>query len=530
MASLNNKTLDFLLLIAYNNRKDMWLSNPQKEFDKLLIMIENNKIVDTLTPESGHIKDLDMLKLAYDFAFEAHKNQNRVSGEPYIIHPLATAQKLAEMKLDITTITAGLLHDVPEDTNKTIEEIRENFGHDTAKLVLGITKLGQLKYRGMERYAENLRKMFVAMSDDIRVILIKFADRLHNLKTLDVLPSEKQFRIAKETLEIYAPIADRLSIGQIKGELEDLAFKYVYPENFKWINKIIPREYRAKEKYLEKIKGEVRKKLVQNNIKIDEISLQGRTKHLYSLYKKLLRPEINRDISRVYDLIALRLIVSTITDCYGVLGILHSMYRPMPGRIKDYIANPKPNGYQSLHTTVFTDDGEVVEFQIRTNDMHDQAEFGVAAHWNYKEVGSKLSVRNIKWLNELIEWQKQIKDNDQFLQTIKFDIFQNRIFVFTPKGDVIDLPEGATPIDFAYHVHSNLGDKCVGSKVNDQLVNLGYQLKSGDIVDIIIDKNRKTPNPDWLDLVKTSMAKSKIRAGINRNKNHLRLLKNIKIK
>lgn len=507
----------------------MWSNNPQKEFDKLLKTVEKNEVVDALVSGSDPADDLDMLKLAYDFAFEAHKGQNRVSGEPYIIHPLATSQKLAEMKLDITTIIAGLLHDVPEDTDKTIEDIEKNFGHDTAKLVAGITKLGQLKYRGMERYAENLRKMFVAMSDDIRVILIKFADRLHNLKTLDALPPEKQFRIAKETLEIYAPIADRLSIGKIKGELEDLAFKYVYSEDYKWINKIIPGEYRAKERYLEKIKDEVRKKLAQSNIKINEISLQGRTKHLYSLYKKLLRPEINRDISRVYDLIALRLIVPTVTDCYSVLGILHSMYRPMPGRIKDYIANPKPNGYQSLHTTVFAEDGEVVEFQIRTNDMHDLAEYGIAAHWNYKETGGKLNTRNMKWLNELVEWQKQIKDNDQFLQTIKFDIFQNRIFVFTPKGDVIDLPEGATPIDFAYYVHSNLGDKCVGSKVNDQLVNLGYQLKSGDIVEIIIDKNRKAPNPDWLEMAKTSVAKSKIRAGINRNKDPFKLLKNIKI-
>ncbi len=496
----------------------MWPNTPQKEFEKLLKTIENNRIIEPQESQNGQSEDLDMLKLAFDFALDAHKGQNRVSGEPYIMHPLATSQKLAEMRLDMTTVIAGLLHDVPEDTEHTLEEIEKNFGHDVAKLVAGITKLGQLKYRGMERYAENLRKMFVAMSDDIRVILIKFADRLHNLKTLGALPPEKQYRIARETLEIYAPIADRLSIGKIKGELEDLAFKYVYPEDFKWINKIIPGEYRAKERYLEKIKDEVRKKLAQSNIEINEISLQGRTKHLYSLYKKLLRPEINRDISRVYDLIALRLIVPNIADCYGSLGILHGMYRPMPGRIKDYIANPKPNGYQSLHTTIFTDDGEVVEFQIRTKEMHELAEYGIAAHWNYKETGGKINAKNLKWLNELVEWQKQIKDNDQFLQTIKFDIFQNRIFVFTPHGDVIELPEGATPIDFAYHVHSSLGDKCVGAKVNDQLVNLGYQLKSGDIVEIITDKNRKTPNPDWLDMAKTSMAKSKIRAGINRGR------------
>ncbi|MFA5020794.1 MAG: RelA/SpoT family protein [Patescibacteria group bacterium] len=484
-------------------------ANPQKEFEKLLLTAKDSQI-------GG---DLDMLILAYDFAAAAHNGQKRVSGEPYISHPLATAQKLAEMKLDLPTIIAGLLHDVPEDTASTLEDIKKNFGPEIAKLVEGITKLGKLKYRGMERYAENLRKMFVAMSDDIRVILIKFADRLHNLKTLDALPPDKQFRIAQETLEIYAPIADRLAIGQIKGELEDLAFKYVYPDDYKWITKIIPREYKAKERYLKEIKEKVSRRLAAENIKIDEISIQGRTKHLYSLYKKLLRPHINRDLNKIYDLIALRLIVPTIADCYGALGILHSMYRPMPGRIKDYIANPKPNGYQSLHTTVFTDDGEIVEFQLRTKAMHEQAEYGIAAHWSYKEASQgKKKNQSLKWLNELVKWQKQIKDNDQFLQTVKLDVFQNRIYVFTPQGDVIELPEDATPIDFAYHVHSSLGDKCVGARVNEQLVNLGYQLKSGDIVEIITDKNRKTPNPDWLELVKTSMARSKIRNALNKIK------------
>jgi len=506
----------------------MWSNNPQKEFEKLLKIVEKNQAITGNLNKKEALDDLEMLRLAYDYAFEAHHHQTRASGEPYIIHPLATAQKLAETKLDITTIIAGLLHDVPEDTDRTLEDIEKNFDPEVAKLVGGITKLGRLKYRGMERYAENLRKMFVAMSEDIRVIFIKFADRLHNLKTLDALLPEKRLRIAKETLEIYAPIADRLSMGSIKGELEDLAFKYVYPEDYKWINKILPKEYRIKEKYLKKIKEEVIKKLSQSEIKPKELSLQGRTKHLYSLYKKLLRPEINRDLSKVYDLIALRLIVPTISDCYGVLGILHSMYRPMPGRIKDYIANPKPNGYQSLHTTVFTDDGEIVEFQIRTQEMHEAAEYGIAAHWNYKETGGQLNSQNLKWINELLEWQKQIKDNNQFLQTIKFDIFQNRIFVFTPKGDVIDLPEGATPIDFAYHVHSNLGDKCTGAKVNNQLVNLSYQLKSGDIVEIIIDKNRKAPNPDWLEIAKTSVAKSKIRAALNRYKNNSNFLKILK--
>ncbi|MFA5029708.1 MAG: RelA/SpoT family protein [Patescibacteria group bacterium] len=479
---------------------------------------EFNQWLETLQ-KSYSPSELELLSLAYDFAQEAHRGQKRASGEDYIIHCLATAQKLAEMNLDLSTIIAGLLHDIPEDTKLTLQDIEKNFGAEIARLVEGITKLGKIKYRGLERYAENLRKMFVAMSDDIRVILIKFADRLHNLKTLEALAPEKQLRIAKETLEIYAPIADRLSMGKIKGELEDLAFKYVYPDDYNWISQTIPKEYKTKETRLQEVKERTRKKLAEHEIISAEISIQGRTKHLYSLYRKLLKPHINKDLSKVYDLLALRIIVPTISDCYSALGIVHSLYRPLVGRIKDYIAQPKPNGYRSLHTTVFTADGEIVEFQIRTKEMHEEAEFGVAAHWRYKENGGKINVQNIKWLEELIKWQKQIKDDEQFLQTVKFDIFQNRIFVFTPKGDVIDLPEGATPIDFAYHLHSWLGNKCVGARINDQMVNLGATLKSGDIVEIITDKNRKGPSPDWLETVKTSMARNKIRSALNKIKN-----------
>lgn len=485
------------------------MENPsiQQKFEELV------KIIQKTQPE----QDLDILKLAFEFANDAHKGQTRASGEPYIMHPLAVATKLAEMKLDMSTITAGLLHDVPEDTDRTLEEISKNFGTEIATLVEGITKLGTIKYRGFERYAENLRKMFVAMSSDIRVILIKFADRMHNLSTLDYLPEDKRIRIAKETLEIYAPIADRLGMGKMKSELEDLSFPYVYPEDYAWMIKTVPKEYEAKEKYLEKIRKDVIEKLTENNIPLEGISMQGRTKHLYSLYKKMKRPNINMDISRVYDLLALRIIVDTLADCYAALGIIHNMYRPVPGKIKDYIAQPKPNGYQSLHTTVFTDQGEILEFQIRTKPMHEEAEYGVAAHWHYKQKGhEKISKQNIKWLNELMKWQEQIKDNDQFLNAIKFDIFQNRIYVFTPRGDVIELPEEATAIDFAYHVHSSLGDKCVGARVNGHLVNLSQPLKSGDLIEIITDKNRKGPNPDWIDIVKTSMAKGKIRAALNR--------------
>ncbi len=462
--------------------------------------------------------DADLLTLAFEFAEEAHQGQTRASGEPYIIHPLATAEKLAEMRLDMPTIIAGLLHDVPEDTKVTINDVKKNFGPEVASLVNGITNLGTLKYRGMERYAENLRKMFLAMSNDIRVVLIKFSDRIHNLKTLDALPPEKQLRIARESLEIYAPIADRLGIGQIKGEIEDLAFKYVYPKEYDWITSLLPAEYASKNATLEKIKKHLTETLAKQNPPIAVVTLSGRTKHLYSLYKKLLRPNIERDLSKVHDLIALRVIVPTITECYLVLGIIHNLYKPMTGRIKDYIAQPKPNGYQSLHTTVFTDNGEIIEIQIRTQKMHEEAEYGIAAHWHYKEKGShaKINGKNLAWIDELVKWQKEITDNEQFLQNIKVDIFQDRIFVFSPKGDVFDLPDGANPVDFAYHVHTSLGNKCVGARVNGQLVNLEYKLRSGDVVEIVIDKNRKTPNPDWLDTVKTAMAKSKIKASLNK--------------
>lgn len=483
-------------------------TSPQLELEKLL------KTINEKYPGG----DLDMVKLAYDFAHSAHLGQKRRSGDDYIIHPLATAQFLAELKMDIPTIIAGLLHDVPEDTTTTLEDIKNNFGKEVASLVAGITKLGALKYRGMERYAENLRRMFVAMSNDIRVILIKFADRIHNLKTLEFLPLEKQVRIATESLEIYAPIADRLGIGKIKGELEDLSFKYVYPADYKWIMDILPKKYQEKEKYLEKVRKRVSKKLLDGGIVLSNISIHGRTKHLYSLYKKLLRPPVNRDLSKIYDLIALRIIVPSVADCYSTLGILHNLYRPMPGRVKDYIAQPKPNGYQSLHTTVFTENGEIVEFQIRTTTMHEEAEFGIAAHWNYKENKGSLNKKSFKWIEELVKWQKQIQDNEQFLNDIKLDIFQNRIFVFTPTGDVIDLPEASTPIDFAYHVHSSIGNQCVGSRVNDHMVSLDSKLKSGDIVEIITDKNRKMPGMDWLESVKTSMAKNKIRSALNRSK------------
>jgi GTP pyrophosphokinase len=493
-------------------------TTPAQEFKKLLNLIE------TQHPDA----DLDLLKLAYEFALEAHQGQTRATGEPYILHPLAVSQKLAQMQLDIDTIIAGILHDVPEDTERTLQDVEDNFGKEIASLVEGITKLGKIKYRGMERYVENLRKMFMAMSRDIRVIFIKFADRIHNLQTLDVLPPDKQLRIARESLEIYGAIAGRLGMGQIKGELEDLSFKYVYPKDYLWLTTAIPERYQDKERHLKKIRHRVAQQIAEKGFTSEITTISGRTKHLYSLYRKLLRPEIDRDLSKIYDLIALRIIVPTVSDCYSVLGILHTMHRPMPNRIKDYIAQPKPNGYQSLHTTVFADNGEIVEFQIRTPEMHQAAEFGVAAHWGYKENRQTIAAKNIKWLDELADWQHQTSDHEQFLKTIKFDIFNNRIFVFTPKGDVIDLPENATPVDFAYHVHTSLGDSCTGARVNNQLVSLSTPLRSGDVIEIIRDKNRSTPNLDWLKTVKTSMARSKIKEAQKRDrKSALSRLKSI---
>lgn len=456
--------------------------------------------------------DLDLMRLAYDYAQEAHQGKKRLSGEGYIQHPLATAYTLAEWGLDEKIIIAGLLHDVPEDTTKTIKDIEDNFGKEIASLVAGITKLGKIKYRGMQRYLENLRRMFLAMAEDIRIILIKFADRMHNLKTLDALPKEKQKRIALETLEIYAPIANRLGMGEIKGILEDLSFPYVLPKEYRWLSKEVKKRFRQKEKYLEQVKKTVLRILSKESIKA--ISIHGRAKHLYSLYNKLLEKDM--DFKKIYDLVALRIIVPTVSDCYSALGIIHKHWKPLKGRIKDYIATPKPNGYQSLHTTVFCLEGKVVEFQIRTPAMHEFAEFGIASHWHYSESkkpksGSRIPVENLSWIQDLVKIQKEIKDKKQYLESIKIDIFQNRIFVFTPKGDVIDLPEDSTPVDFAYHIHTDIGNKCIGARINEKMESLDTRLRSGDMVEIIIDKNRKRPSTDWLEFIKTHQAREKIR-------------------
>jgi GTP pyrophosphokinase len=472
----------------------------------------NNLITKVLSYQPD--ADVDMIRLAFDFARDAHGNQTRKSGEPYIIHPLATAELLADMKVPTPVIIAGLLHDVPEDTTATIEDVRKNFGDDVASMVSGITKLGKIKYRGIDRYVENLRKMFVAMASDLRVILIKFADRIHNLSTLNALPSHKRLRVALESLQIYAPIANRLGINEIRAQLEDLAFAHVMPKEYEWVSGLMEQVIRVKKTYVDRIRNIIEQEIKANNIEV--LDIHGRMKHKYSLYRKLIKYE--RDMVRIHDLIALRIIVPKISDCYAALGIIHQKWKPLKGRIKDYIAQPKPNGYQSLHTTIFCEGGEIVEFQIRTEQMHNEAELGIAAHWQYDEDGKTVSLKmrkQMSWVKDLADRQKFLKSGSEFLESLeslKIDVFQNRIFVFTPKGDVIDLPENATPVDFAFAIHSQIGDTCVGARVNDHIVSLDSKLYSGDCCEIIIDKNRGGPNPDWLSFVKTSTARYRIRA------------------
>ncbi len=466
--------------------------------------------------------DLELIKKAFDFAQKSHSGQTRRSGEPYIQHSLATAETLAEMKLDSQTIAAGLLHDVADDTAVSPEQIKKEFGKEIAQLVDGVTKLGKIKYRGMERHVENLRKMFLAMAEDIRVVLIKLADRLHNMKTLEILPPEKQQRIALETMEIYAPLANRLGIGRLKGELEDLSFQYLLPGEYRWLKDQMRDQLEQREEYIKKIIPILKKELAKEGV--DPLRLLWRAKHYFSLYKKLQRHEMN--LSRVYDLVALRIIVPTMEDCYSTLGILHQLWRPLPGRIKDYIALPKPNGYQSLHTTVFCQGGKIIEVQIRTEKMDNEAEHGIAAHWYYseqrgfkaylKKIFTPAPEKELKWICQLQEWQKQTQSSDEFFKSLKIDFFKDRIFIFTPKGDVIDLPEGATPVDFAYCIHSEIGHRCQGAKIDGKLSSLDSPLKNGQVVEIMVQKQSK-PSLDWLKFVKTNVAQSRVRQWFNKH-------------
>lgn len=459
----------------------------------------------------GDPQAIDLIRRAYEFAQKAHEGQKRSSGEPYFNHCIATAQTLIEMKLDPKTIAAGLLHDVAEDTKYTILDIKKVFGDEIMFLVEGVTKLGKIKYHGDQQRAENLRKMFLAMAEDTRVILVKLADRLHNMQTLKYVKPEKQKRIAMETMEIYAPLAHRLGMGEIKGQLEDLSFQYLYPEEYKWVIDHVSEKYQERERYIEKIKPVIQEELTKENIK--PINIDARAKRYYSLYKKLGKYDMNLD--KIHDLVAVRIAVNTIEECYGTLGVIHKLWRPLPGKIKDYIALPKPNGYQSLHTTVFCIDGKITEFQIRTLQMHDEAELGIAAHWLYTEkgkpkIGTKLDNKKFAWVSQLRDWQKEISGSQEFLESLKIDFFKDRIFVLTPKGDAIDLPEGATPVDFAYHIHSEVGDRCSGAKTNGKMVPLSHTLQNGDVVEIITQK-KHTPTRSWLEFVKTSIAKNRIR-------------------
>ncbi len=463
-------------------------------------------LIDNLKKE-----DIDIINRAYAFAKKAHEGQLRKSGEPYFNHVFETARNLAELGMKAKTVAAGILHDVIEDTDVTEEELEKEFGSEIVSLVKGVTKLGTVRYKGIERKVENLRKFFVSMADDLRVLTIKLADRLHNIETLKHVRPDKQKRIALETLEIYAPLADRLSMGRLKGRLEDAAFEYAYPKEYEEVKKLLMEKKDAKERYLIEVKDVIIEKIKEAKIK--NAIVDYRQKHLYSLWKKLQK--YNMDIGKIYDIIALRVMVDTVADCYHILGIIHGQWIPVPNRIKDYIAMPKANGYQSLHTTIFTGTGGIVEIQIRTHEMHHNAENGIAAHFVYKEKGSnqKMDPKQLEWITQLKELNENEEEHkpEKFLEHIKMNFFKDRIFVFTPKGDIIDLPEGSSPIDFAYAIHTDIGNHVQGAKVNGKNVALGSKLKTHDIVEIQINKNTN-PSSKWLDYAKTGLARREINA------------------
>lgn len=471
-----------------------------------------NKVEDIIRLLRKHSKkDEGLVRKAYTFAEKAHAGQKRYSGEPYFdAHVVPVAKTLATIGVDAKTIVGGLLHDTLEDAHLPEGTIRKEFGEEIFFLVEGVTKLGKLKYRGLDRHVESLRKFFIAIAQDVNVVIIKLADRLHNVSTLEYVPEAKRKRIAMETLEIYAPIAERLGMWKIKAELEDYSFKYAYPKEYEEISGILKARKHASEEYLTKFHKTLARALAENGIK--HLHIDHRVKHFYSLYKKWLR--YNKDIEKIYDVVALRIVVDSIEDCYRVLGIVHKNLRPLPGRIKDYIALPKPNGYQSIHTTVFTGDGAIVEIQIRTKEMHDRAEYGIASHLSYKEGGTKETKaefeKNLYWVEQLIEWQKHVSKTGEYLEHLKMDFFKHQVFVFTPKGDVIDLPEDSSPIDFAYAIHSDIGDHVSGARVNKKMVALDTKLKNGDIVEIVTKDSAK-PSSKWLDYAKTHMAKKHIR-------------------
>jgi len=476
-------------------------------------MIRFNEILEQVASYNPQA-DLDFLKKAYVFSAKVHQGQVRLSGEPYLIHPLEVAHILVNLRLDTASVVTGLLHDTLEDTFATLEELQENFGAEVAQLVDGVTKISKITLTASEEedQAENVRKMILAMVKDIRVILVKLADRVHNMRTLQYQLPPKQKTIAQETLDIYSPLANRLGIDWIKNELENLSFRYLHPDIYNDIKGKIAKKEKERERYIEEVKRIITKKLFEHKI---EAEVTGRPKQIYSIYKKINAQDI--DFQQVYDLIAFRIIVNTVKECYEALGVVHSLWKPIPGKFKDYIGLPKANRYQSLHTAVIGLYGERMEIQIRTLDMHRIAEEGIAAHWKYKE--GKFSEgeddKRITWLRQLLEWQRELQDNSEFLEIVKMDLYPNDVYVFTPKGEVKEFPRGATPVDFAYSIHTDIGHRCVGAKVGGRIVPLKYQLKSGDTAEILTSPNHR-PSKDWLKFVKTSRAQTKIRQWIKK--------------
>jgi len=466
--------------------------------------------------------DRDLIIKAWEFANLAHTGNTRDSGEPYIIHPTAVAKTLAIWNMDSTTIVAGLLHDTIEEGGATRQDLVKEFGEEVTRLVDGVTKVTDIRLKGsdQEEFMENLRKMILVMARDLRVVMVKLADRLHNLQTLQYIDPQSQIDNAKETLEIYAPLADRLGMGELKGQLEDLSFLYVYPEEYRTLINQTKKIFAESEKYIEKFKRELLSILKPQ---ISNVVINIRHKHLYSLWRKLNRPEIDKDLGKIHDLVASRVLTETVDQCYIALGLIHRKYHPVPYLgVSDFIANPKPNGYRSIHTKVFGPEGRIVEIQIRTFEMHQQAEMGISAHWQYSaaksagasdeklEKGHVQVSEKLSWVKQLASWQKEITDNQEYLQTLKFDALQHRNLVFSPIGDVYDLPYGATPIDYAYAVHTDLGHQAKGAKVNGKMVPLNHKLVNGDVVEIIIDRKRKLPNHEWLDFVVTTTARHQI--------------------
>ena len=469
-----------------------------------------DEIIEAVLKYQPHA-NVELIRRAYELANAAHAGQKRASGEEYIIHPLNVAKILTELMIDATTISAALLHDVVEDTTYTEEQMAEIFGKEVAMLIDGVTKLGKIKFQSkIEQQSENYRKLFLAMAKDIRVIIIKLADRLHNMRTLKFVSEEKQKRIALETIEVYAPLANRLGISNIKWELEDLCLRYLEPEQYYELVEKVNLKRQERQKFIEDAILQIHTKLIRSSVKAE---ISGRAKHFYSIWRKMRRDK--KDISEIYDLSAVRVLVHNVRDCYAVLGVIHAMWKPIPGRFKDYIAMPKSNGYQSLHTTVMAR-GYPLEIQIRTFSMHKVSEYGVAAHWKYKESGKGSMAeteydKKLSWLRQILNLQQDLKDSGEYVEALKMDIFSDEVFVFTPRGDVISLPKGAVPIDFAYHIHTDVGHHCVGAKVNGKIVPLEYKLKNGDLVSIITNKNNDGPSRDWLNIVAAADTRAKIR-------------------